>query len=66
MMMPMHYLETDGNDSTDYILGFGPWWYEPESGAVRPSEGDVVSIMGGLNDFMIPAMLVVFEINGLA
>lgn len=65
MMMPMHYLETDGNDSTDYILGFGPWWYEPESGAVRPSEGDVVSIMGGLNNFMIPAMLVVFEINGL-
>lgn len=65
MMMPMHYLETDGNDSTDYILGFGPWWYEPESGAVRPSKGDVVAITGGLYDIMTPAMLVVFEINGL-
>ena len=65
MMMSMYYLETDGNDSLDYILGFGPWWYEPVSGAVRPSEGDVVSITGGLNDLMVPSMLVVFEINGL-
>lgn len=66
MMMPMYYLETDGNDSLDYILGFGPWWFEPVSGAVRPSEGDVVAITGGLYDAMTPAMLVVFEINGLA
>lgn len=65
MMMPMYYLETDDNDSLDYILGFGPWWFEPASGAVRPSEGNVVSITGGVTDFMIPAMLVVFEINGL-
>ncbi len=65
MMMPMYYLETDGNDSLDYILGFGSWWYEPVSGAVRPSEGDVVAITGGLYDAMTPDMLVVFEINGL-
>ena len=65
MMMSMYYLETDGNDSLDYILGFGPWWYEPVSGAVRPSEDDVVSITGGVNDLMVPSILVVFEINGL-
>lgn len=65
MMHPMYYLETDGNDSTDYILGFGPWWFEPASGAVRPSEGDAVAITGGLYNTMTPAMLVVFEINGL-
>lgn len=65
MMHPMYYLETDSNDSTDYILGFGPWWFEPASGAVRPFKGDAVAITGGLYNTITPAMLVVFEINGL-
>lgn len=65
VMMPIYYLETNGDDSTDFTLGFGPWWYEPESGAVRPTDGDVVNILGGVDNTIIPAMLVVFEIDGL-
>ncbi|MBC8403140.1 MAG: T9SS type A sorting domain-containing protein [Candidatus Marinimicrobia bacterium] len=65
MMNPWYYLDTNNDDSSDYRLGFGPWWYEPASGAVRPNTGNIVNIIGGLNDSMIPAMLVVFEINGL-
>ena len=64
-MNPWYYLETNDDDSSDYRLGFGPGWYEPSSGAVRPEDGDSISIIGGLNNDMTPAMLVVFEINGL-
>ncbi len=60
-----YFLESNFDDSVDYQLGFGPWWYEPVSGAVRPDEGDTVAIVGGLNDQMIPSLVVVYEIEGL-
>jgi len=65
MAHPRYFLESNFDDSVDYQLGFGPWWYEPASGATLPEDGDSVSIIGGLNDDMTPGLLVVFEINGL-
>ena len=32
-----YFLDTDGNDTIDLALKFGPENYEPESGAVRPA-----------------------------
>jgi len=61
----MYYLDINSDDIADFHLGFGPWWYVPESGAVRPAEGDSISILGGLIQDMEPPVLVVFEINGL-
>ena len=66
-MMPHYYLDVDNDQHAEYILGFGPWWYEPESGAVRPTNGQEVTIKGWLheNESEDPAMIAVIEINGL-
>ena len=66
-LMPMFYLDETADGIADYILNFGPPWYEPESGAVRPDSGDVVSLVCGLgrrNAHQLP-VLVVYELNGL-
>ena len=62
----LYVLDTDGDGIADYRLSFGPWWYAPESGAVRPGEGEAITLKGGL--YPVPGeanLLVVFEINGL-
>jgi len=64
-MMAMYYLDTNNDSIPDYMLNFGPWWYEPESGAVRPSNGDQVTITGGEIEREFLPMVVVYEINGL-
>ena len=66
MMHHFYYLDEDGNGEADYFLNFGPWWYEPDSGATRPEDGDTVTIVGGLhnqNEGM--STIMVYEINGL-
>jgi hypothetical protein len=60
-----YYLDETGNGEPDYFLNFGPYWYEPPSGATRPNDGDPITIVGGvLNQPELP-MVIVFEINGL-
>ncbi|RMF56786.1 MAG: T9SS C-terminal target domain-containing protein [Calditrichaeota bacterium] len=60
-----HYYLDENNDAVpDYYLNFGPPWYEPPSGAERPNDGDVVTIMGGLFDNNNLPMIIVYEING--
>lgn len=61
-----YYLDTDEDSQPDYFLNFGPFWYDPETGANRPIAGETITIKGGLigNDEPIP-MLIVYEINGL-
>lgn len=59
-------LDTDSDGNADYQLSFGPWWYEPESGAVRPNDGDSVVIKGGtypVSDGI--SLLLAFEIDDL-
>lgn len=63
-MHELYYLDTLGTGSWDYRLLFGPWWYEPASGASRPLAGEFVSIRGGLMDQMTPPGLAVYEIDG--
>ncbi|MDP6533503.1 MAG: T9SS type A sorting domain-containing protein [Candidatus Marinimicrobia bacterium] len=41
-----YFLDTDGNDTIDLALKFGPENYEPESGAVRPANGDEITVTG--------------------
>lgn len=62
---PIYYLDEDGDSSADYHLSFGPWWYEPESDATRPDDGETVTIVGAVHDHVAPPTLIVFEINGL-
>ncbi len=61
----LYSLDTNSDGKTDYLLMFGPWWYQPKSGVQRPKNGDVVTITGGVMTNFNPAMLVVFTINGL-
>jgi hypothetical protein len=61
----LYFLDTNNDSNADYLLMFGPWWYQPESGAQRPKNDDQVTIKGGVMMDFTPAMLVVFEINGL-
>jgi len=62
----LYYLDTNNDGQADYHLSFGPWWYQPTSGATRPNDGETVTITGAvMNEMMNPPSLVVFEINGL-
>jgi len=60
-----YYLDEDSDGMPDYFLNFGPPWYQPPSGAVRPNDGDPVGIVGGLIENATLPMVIVFEINGL-
>ncbi len=59
-----YYLDVDGDEAPDYKLCFGPPWYEPESGAVRPEEDATVTIEGVIKGDDLPC-LEVFTIDGL-
>ena len=65
MMMDHYYLDVDGDLEPDYQLMFGPSWYDPQSGAERPENGDEITIVGGLDTASVNQMVVVYEINGL-
>jgi len=60
-----YLLDVDFDGVADYRLAFGPDWYQPESGAERPVEGDTVTIVGAVHLSPTLPIIVVFEINGL-
>lgn len=62
---PHYYLDVDDDGNADYALSFGPHYYEPESGAMRPEEGVEVTIEGGLRDNTTPPRIIVYSIDGL-
>lgn len=67
MMDTMYYIDEDGDGVADYHLSFGPYWYQPDSSSVvRPNNGDMVAILGGLeNDsYMNTNTIIVYEVNG--
>lgn len=62
----LYYLETNGEGGVDYVLNFGPVWYEPtDTNVNRPAEGAVVTIEGGLN-VSSPGLpvIIVYAIDG--
>ncbi|RPH95560.1 T9SS C-terminal target domain-containing protein [candidate division KSB1 bacterium] len=61
----LYALDVNADGAPDFRLSFGPPWYNPPSGAVRPENGDQITIQGGLLTFAEPPVIVVFEINGL-
>lgn len=60
-----YLLDVDQDLTPDYRLSFGPPWYNPPSGAQRPVNGDIITIVGGLLTYGDPPLIVVFSINGL-
>ncbi len=64
-MMNHFYLDTDNDGKPDYFLNFGPYWYQPASGAQRPQDGKTITVKGGLlsNNSGL-SMFIVYEING--
>jgi hypothetical protein len=68
--MPIYYLDVNGDSKNEYYLNFGPIWYTPDnSTAVRPKNGDQITIIGGqMNSSMnmngLP-MIIVYKIDGL-
>lgn len=60
-----YYLDTTGDSIPEYQLGFGPSWFEPESGAVRPADGDTVTVVGVRHERDGIDLLAVYEIDGL-
>jgi hypothetical protein len=60
-----YFIDIDADGAADYRLAFGPPWYEPNSGAHRPINGDEITIVGGLFTYTEPSVVVVFQINGL-
>ncbi len=63
--MTLYYLDDNNDGKPDYFLNFGPWWYESNTGAKRPNNGDAVTIIGGkLAVTNGPDVVVVYQING--
>lgn len=52
---PDYYLDINENATIDYRLAFGPWYYQPESSAVRPLAGETITIVAALNSNIEPA-----------
>ena len=63
--MDVYYLDTDNDQVPDFMLSFGPPWYIPASGAVRPNDGDAISIEGRIMSSNMFPMVVVYELNGV-
>lgn len=65
-MMDHYFLDTNYDDTADYVLIFGPPWYDPGNGATRPEDGDSVTIVGGLLEGPEGNLdhIIVYEING--
>ncbi|MGE5431312.1 MAG: hypothetical protein ACM3QX_09570, partial [Syntrophomonadaceae bacterium] len=57
-------IDTNNDSLPDYSLNFGPYWYKPASGAVRPKDGDNIEIVGGLLKNPVKQMIIVFKLNG--
>jgi len=64
--MNMYFLDTNFDDTVDYVLNFGPPNYNPDNGATRPENGDSISVVGGLMEGRTGQldMIIVYEING--
>ena len=63
--MNLYYLDENQDGKPDYFLNFGPWWYEPNTGAKRPNNGDNVTIVGGKLEATIALnVVIVYHING--
>jgi len=67
---PMHtrtfyFLDVNADGAADYRLNFGPPWYEPGNGNVRPENGDEITLVGGLMGYAEPPLVIVWELNGL-
>ena len=60
----IYLLDVDGDSIVDYNLAFGPEWYTPASGAVRPKAGEYVAIVGAINPRPPVPVAIVFELNG--
>ena len=62
----MYYLDTNYDQTSEYMLNFGAPSYDPGNGAERPNAGDTVDIVGGLMECdMNGQMIIVYEINGM-
>ena len=61
----VYFLDEDGDNLADYHLLFGPDWYLPESGAIRPEEGETITIIGSVSSNPEIPNVIVFEIDGL-
>ena len=64
MRPAFYYLDTVGNGSKNYQLFFGPYWYEPENGTLKPTDGQTVTIAGINITTMDTPMLSVHIIDG--
>ena len=63
--MNQYYLDENKDGKPDYYLNFGPWWYESNTGAKRPNNGDNVTIIGGkLQATNGLSVVIVYQING--
>lgn len=60
-----YFLDVDRDSIPDYRLGFGPPWYEPASGATRPTDGETVTVFGRVHETPGPDMLSVYAVDGL-
>jgi len=60
----IYYLDTLNNGAKNIILYFGPYWYKPQNGIKKPTNGQSVTLTGIKSTTMTPSMFAVYTING--
>lgn len=63
----MYLIDTNDDDTPDYLLNFGPYWYSPDSSsAQRPTQGETVTIKGIVmpGGMYAAQSVIVLDING--
>jgi hypothetical protein len=68
-MIPFYQLDVNGDGKNEYYLNFGPKWFLPDdSTALRPKNGDQITIVGGQmpNSMSMNGltMIIVYQVNG--
>src|SRR5512140_3729814 len=61
----LYFIDSSGNGVKRYQLFFGPYWYNPASGALRPQSGQSITVRGGVYLGTVLPVLSVYQINGL-
>lgn len=59
-----YYLDVNSDGAPGYFLNFGPPWYQPNTNASFPTNGQTISIKGGMLSTGFMKMVIVYQLNG--
>ena len=59
-----YYIDVNNDGTPDYFLNFGPPWYQTNSNVSFPTNGQTITIKGGMLSTGFMKMVIVYQLNG--